>query len=90
MISIPFPIKLSKIVGVGNIDLNLQAGHSAYVFVGENGIGKTKLLEALYTSLLFASTSKFQGALPVNRPELCLASASLGQSDIDLRPAGRN
>ncbi|MGB5597594.1 MAG: hypothetical protein WBM66_02670, partial [Thiothrix litoralis] len=40
-------LRLEDVQGVGTIELDLEPGKQAYVFIGANGVGKTKLLEAL-------------------------------------------
>lgn len=42
--------------GVGSITLNLEPNQQVYAFIGENGIGKTKLLECLFATFLLSST----------------------------------
>ncbi|WP_439236284.1 AAA family ATPase [Lonepinella koalarum] len=50
---LPFEnIKISGIQGIQNIDLTLPKGNDLFVLIGNNGSGKTKTLEALYTALL--------------------------------------
>lgn len=46
-------LRLDDVQGVGTIELNLDPGKQAYVFIGANGVGKTKLLEAMFQILLF-------------------------------------
>ncbi|RRD90328.1 AAA family ATPase [Conchiformibius steedae] len=41
-----------KVRGVGTIEIDFSAEKRVYVVLGENGIGKTKLLEALFVFLL--------------------------------------
>lgn len=45
-------IQIKKLVGVGDVHLNFQPKQSVYCLIGENGIGKTKCLEALF-SIMF-------------------------------------
>ncbi len=40
-------LRLENVKGVGTIELNLEPNKHAYVFIGANGVGKTKLLEEL-------------------------------------------
>jgi predicted ATP-binding protein involved in virulence len=44
-------LKLEDVVGVGTMELDLEPGKQAYVFIGANGVGKTKLLENLTVKL---------------------------------------
>lgn len=48
-------IKFFAVKGVGQIQLDLTSSQRVYTFIGENGIGKTKLLESLFAVLLLAS-----------------------------------
>ena len=41
-------IQIKQLVGVGDVHLSLQPKQSVYCLIGENGIGKTKCLEALF------------------------------------------
>lgn len=49
------PFTFQGVKGVGSITLNLQPNQQVYAFIGENGIGKTKLLESLFANFLFGS-----------------------------------
>lgn len=42
---------------MGHVELALDEGRSLYLFTGSNGVGKTKVLEALYQSALFSSSA---------------------------------
>ncbi|WP_299067468.1 AAA family ATPase [uncultured Psychrobacter sp.] len=44
-------IQIKQLVGVGDVNLSFQPGQRVYCLIGENGIGKTKCLEALFTAL---------------------------------------
>lgn len=41
-------IQIKQLVGVGDVHLSFQAEQRVYCLIGENGIGKTKCLEALF------------------------------------------
>lgn len=43
-------VRLEDVLGVGTMELDLEPGKQAYVFIGANGVGKTKLLETLANS----------------------------------------
>lgn len=43
-------IQIKQLVGVGDVHLSFQADQRVYCLIGENGIGKTKCLEALFTA----------------------------------------
>lgn len=42
-------IQIKQLVGVGDVHLSFQPEQRVYCLIGENGIGKTKCLEALFT-----------------------------------------
>ncbi|WP_204319051.1 hypothetical protein [Pelistega ratti] len=45
-------IRFEQVKGVGTIDLTtIHPKQRVYTFIGENGIGKTKLLESLFSVL---------------------------------------
>lgn len=48
-------IRFDGVKGVGSIELNLMPEQHIYTFIGENGIGKTKLLESLFTTLFLSN-----------------------------------
>ena len=48
-------IALEGLPGVERLELDLEAGNRAYVFIGTNGVGKTQCLEALFQLWFFAS-----------------------------------
>lgn len=43
-------IQIKQLVGVGDVHLSFRPEQSVYCLIGENGIGKTKCLEALFTA----------------------------------------
>ena len=49
-------LRLDDVQGVGTIELNLDPGKQAYVFIGANGVGKTKLLEAIFDLFIILNT----------------------------------
>lgn len=49
------PFTFQGVKGVGSITLNLKPNQQVYTFIGENGVGKTKLLESLFTTLFLSS-----------------------------------
>lgn len=57
--SMSFPLgyefSFSGVKGVGKLDLKFQPNKQVYTLIGENGVGKTKLLESLFTVLFFSS-----------------------------------
>ena len=44
-------IQIKQLVGVGDVHLSFQPKQRVYCLIGENGIGKTKCLEALFVTL---------------------------------------
>jgi len=49
-------LRLDDVQGVGTIELDLESGKQAYVFIGANGVGKTKLLEAIFDLFIILDT----------------------------------
>ena len=48
-------IRFEQVKGVGTIEATLLPNQRVYTFIGENGVGKTKFLESLFSTLLFSS-----------------------------------
>ena len=48
-------IALEGLPGVERLELDLEVGNRAYVFIGTNGVGKTQCLEALFQLWFFAN-----------------------------------
>lgn len=48
------PIEFEGVRGVGTMQVNFEPGQQVYALIGENGVGKTKFLECLFTTLLFS------------------------------------
>ena len=48
-------IALEGLPGVERLELDLELGNKAYVFIGTNGVGKTQCLEALFQLWFFAN-----------------------------------
>ncbi len=46
-------ITIEGLKGVGNVELNLMPNQRVYTFIGSNGVGKTKVLEALFQGEFF-------------------------------------
>ncbi|WP_201504394.1 AAA family ATPase [Psychrobacter aestuarii] len=44
-------IQIKQLVGVGDVHLHFQPEKRVYCLIGENGIGKTKCLEALFSTM---------------------------------------
>ena len=44
-------IQIKQLVGVGDVHLHFQPEQRVYCLIGENGIGKTKCLEALFSTM---------------------------------------
>jgi predicted ATP-binding protein involved in virulence len=47
-------ITIKGLKGVGNVELNLMPNQRVYTFIGSNGVGKTKVLEALFQGEFFS------------------------------------
>lgn len=50
-------IRFEQVKGVGTIEVNLPPNQQVYTFIGENGVGKTKFLESLFTSFLLINNN---------------------------------
>ncbi|HDW3273194.1 TPA: AAA family ATPase [Enterobacter asburiae] len=48
-------LEFEGLTGVGKVYLDLEPGQSVYTFIGANGVGKTKTLEALFQVLFFSN-----------------------------------
>lgn len=49
-------LEFEGVVGVGRVQLELKPDQQVYTFIGENGVGKTKMLEALFQVLFFTNS----------------------------------
>lgn len=47
-------LEFSGLTGVGHVQLDLEPDQHIYTFIGENGVGKTKTLEALFQVAFFS------------------------------------
>lgn len=52
-------ITIEGLKGVGNVELNLMPNQRVYTFIGSNGVGKTKLLEALFQGEFFINKTLY-------------------------------
>jgi len=50
-------IRLEKVKGVGDVELDFEPDQCVYTLIGSNGIGKTKTLESLFQLLFFTHGS---------------------------------
>ncbi|WP_150539074.1 AAA family ATPase [Actinobacillus vicugnae] len=48
-------LRFEQVKGVGTIEVDFQPNQRVYTLIGENGVGKTKFLESLFTLLLLAN-----------------------------------
>lgn len=48
------------VTGVGTMEVDFQPNQRVYTMIGENGVGKTKFLECLFTVLLFTNSSALE------------------------------
>lgn len=80
-------IQIEQLKGVGNVSLELAENQRAYVFIGENGSGKTKILEAIFQLLFFYSSiaQKHARGSIVNRNTVVALAISVGDLAIDFR-----
>jgi len=54
-------IQIKQLVGVGDVHLSFLSDQRVYCLIGENGIGKTKCLEALFISYLVHNNDFLSG-----------------------------
>ena len=59
-------IALEGLPGVERLELDLEVGNRAYVFIGTNGVGKTQCLEALF-QLWFFANEQVRASTPDNK-----------------------
>ena len=50
-------LEFKEVKGVGSIEVDFTPDKRVYAFIGENGVGKTKFLEALFQMHLYTSTA---------------------------------
>ena len=53
-------IEFDGIVGVGRVQLKLSSKQHVYTFIGANGVGKTRTLEAIFQLLYFSNKLKIE------------------------------
>jgi len=53
-------VRFEHVTGVGTMQVDFQPNQRVYTLIGENGVGKTKLLECLFAILLFTSAAAQQ------------------------------
>ncbi|THA07665.1 DUF2813 domain-containing protein, partial [Rodentibacter pneumotropicus] len=56
---IPSTYEFWGVKGIERLSINLDPNSKINVFIGNNGVGKTKALECLYQSLLFSNEQYF-------------------------------
>lgn len=49
-------LEFEDVTGVGRVQLELMPDQRVYTFIGENGVGKTKMLEALFQVFFFTNS----------------------------------
>lgn len=53
-------VRFEHVTGVGTMQVDFQPNQRIYTMIGENGVGKTKFLECLFTVLLFTNSSALE------------------------------
>ena len=53
-------VRFEHVTGVGTMQVDFQPNQRIYTLIGENGVGKTNLLECLFAILLFTSAAAQQ------------------------------
>lgn len=81
-------VRIDGLQGVGSVELRLDTRSRVFAFLGANGVGKTKCLEALY--LLFMAYSKQVDVLLGNKPAnfRSLPKIRVGGQDMLPEPVG--
>lgn len=84
-------IEMKQLNGVGSVSMDLTPDQRAYVFIGENGSGKTKILEAVFQCLFLRSsiTQRFQKELNLQKEAVICAAVSVGDLDVAFNLAKR-
>lgn len=82
------PITFHEVRGIGTIELKLQSNQRVYTLIGENGVGKTKLLECLFTLMLMTNEEVQKRAKKIGgfyeRKNLPFLFAQIGDHNIKL------
>lgn len=89
-------IRFEQVKGVGTIEVNLPPNQQVYTFIGENGVGKTKFLECLFTILFFSSDAVknidsyfYSSQLPFSQLELDNKSVLINKTS-DYQGSGKD
>lgn len=72
-------LRIEKLRGVGTVELTFDANRRVFVLLGENGIGKTKTLEALF-QILLKNCSQFKLPYQLNQNVYSDAHQLAGQT----------
>lgn len=65
-------VRFEHVTGVGTMQVDFQPNQRVYTMIGENGVGKTKFLECLFTVLLFTNSSALEKGHYINVNKLPL------------------
>lgn len=77
-------MRFDGVKGVGAIELDLMPEQHVYTFIGENGIGKTKLLESLFTTLFLSNNLVGKRDLWVKNNSIPFSNVKLNNHNVIL------
>jgi predicted ATPase len=77
-------VTIEGLRGVGRVELHFAPGQRVYTLFGENGVGKTKCLEALYQFLLTANKDFEQHGRTLQRERFVMARMSAGEATFEI------
>ncbi|WLI78241.1 AAA family ATPase [Kosakonia sp. H02] len=60
-------LEIEGLIGVGRAQLALEPDQHIYTFIGPNGVGKTKMLEALFQFMFFNNELVKKSLIPMNQ-----------------------
>lgn len=77
-------IHIKQLVGVGDVHLNFEPNQRVYCLIGENGIGKTKCLEALFITIFLHNDFFIQSNIGFNFKNKLFKSLETKNYSLDL------
>ena len=82
-------IQIKQLVGVGDVHLSFQPDQRVYCLIGENGIGKTKCLEALFSIMFLHNKFLIENELRFDFKNKLFASFKSTDYSLNLFRVGR-
>lgn len=77
-------IQIKQLIGVGDVHLNFEPNQRVYCLIGENGIGKTKCLEALFITIFLHNDFFIQSNIGFNFKNKLFKSLETKNYSLDL------